>query len=172
MTPSSLAALSRHALELATTRSELAVTWLEHLLQLSMLQHHSGQWTWGRYVVVYPAGNGAVRDACARYRELLGRLRTGGSMLADTDFDTGATPRHGEYSLADDTYAELLKRLEKNGFDAVSDGLRRNILAYYRPVDGWRASSRRSRRKAHRRKQSSRRSRSRICHSTAATWFN
>jgi hypothetical protein len=59
------------ALDLATTRSELAVTWLEHLLLLSMLQHPSGQWTWGRYVVVHPAGNGAVVDACARYRGLL-----------------------------------------------------------------------------------------------------
>jgi hypothetical protein len=61
----------RRALELATTRSELAVTWLEHLLLLSMLQHPSGRWTWGRYVVVYPAGNAAVADACARYRDLV-----------------------------------------------------------------------------------------------------
>jgi hypothetical protein len=59
------------AFELATTRSELAVMWLEHLLLLSMLQHPSGEWTWGRYVVVHPAGNGAVVDACARYRDLL-----------------------------------------------------------------------------------------------------
>ena len=33
------------------------MTWLEHLLLLSMLQHPSGEWTWGRYVVVHPAGN-------------------------------------------------------------------------------------------------------------------
>ena len=59
------------ALELATTRSALAVTWLEHLLLLSMLQHPSGEWTWGRYAVVHPAGNGAVVDACADYRDLL-----------------------------------------------------------------------------------------------------
>lgn len=37
-------------------RSELAVMWLEHLLLLSMLQHASGAWTWGRYVIVHPAG--------------------------------------------------------------------------------------------------------------------
>lgn len=60
-----------HALELATSRSELCVTWLEHLLQLSMLQHPSGEWTWGRYAVVHPANNGAVADACAQYRDLL-----------------------------------------------------------------------------------------------------
>ena len=38
---------------------------------LSMLQHPSGEWTWGRYVVVHPADNGAVVDACARYRGFL-----------------------------------------------------------------------------------------------------
>jgi hypothetical protein len=59
------------ALDLAMTRTELAVMWLEHLLLLSMLQHPSGQWSWGRYVVVHPAGNGAVVDACARYRGLV-----------------------------------------------------------------------------------------------------
>ena len=59
------------ALELASTRSPLCVTWLEHLLLLSMLQHPSGEWSWGRYVVVHPAGNGAVVDACAAYEELL-----------------------------------------------------------------------------------------------------
>lgn len=58
-------------LDLASTRTELAVTWLEHLLLLSMLQHASGEWTWGRYVVVHPAGNGAVAHACARYQDLL-----------------------------------------------------------------------------------------------------
>ena len=42
---------------------ELAVMWLEHLLLLSMLQHESGAWTWGRYVVVHPAGNADVADA-------------------------------------------------------------------------------------------------------------
>ena len=29
-------------------RSDLAVMWLEHLLLLSMLQHSSGRWSWGR----------------------------------------------------------------------------------------------------------------------------
>lgn len=59
------------ALDLATTRSGLCVAWLEHLLMLSMLQHPSGEWSWGRYAVVHPAGNAAVVDACAQYQELL-----------------------------------------------------------------------------------------------------
>src|SRR5262249_33662547 len=49
-------------------RSELAEMWLEHLLLHSMLQHTSGVWSWGRYVVVYPAGNTDFAEACARYR--------------------------------------------------------------------------------------------------------
>ena len=51
------------ATDAAQGRSELAVMWLEHLLLLSMLQHASGAWTWGRYVVVHPAGNSDVADA-------------------------------------------------------------------------------------------------------------
>ena len=49
-------------------RTDLAVMWLEHLLLHSMLQHESGTWTWGRYVVVYPEGNVDLADAVARYR--------------------------------------------------------------------------------------------------------
>jgi len=52
-------------------RSRLSVMWLEHVLLLSMLQHDSGRWTWGRYVVVHPAGNTAVTHATDEYRELL-----------------------------------------------------------------------------------------------------
>jgi hypothetical protein len=52
-------------------RSDLAVMWLEHLLLLSMLQHASGSWSWGRYVVVHPVDNSDYADACARYRDLL-----------------------------------------------------------------------------------------------------
>ena len=51
-------------------RSDLAVMWLEHLLLHSMLQHESGTWTWGRYVVVHPEGNVDLTDAVTRYRDL------------------------------------------------------------------------------------------------------
>jgi len=52
-------------------RTELQQIWLDHLLVLSMLQHPSGVWTWGRFVLVYPAGNSSFAAAAARYRELL-----------------------------------------------------------------------------------------------------
>jgi PD-(D/E)XK nuclease superfamily len=64
-------AFAPHATDQVKGRSPLAVMWLEHLLLLSMLQHESGGYTWGRYVVVFPAGNVDVAAGCARYRGLL-----------------------------------------------------------------------------------------------------
>lgn len=80
------------ALDLATSRTELAVTWLEHLLLLSMLQHPTARWTWGRYVVVHPAGNGAIVDACARYRDLLVDRSTFAAITLEDLLAAGALP--------------------------------------------------------------------------------
>jgi hypothetical protein len=55
----------------ALNPSRLSVMWLEHLLLLSMLQHESGRWTWGRYVVVHPEGNIDIAHAGDEYRRLL-----------------------------------------------------------------------------------------------------
>jgi hypothetical protein len=55
----------------AVDRTNLLVMSLEHLLLLSMLQHVSGTWSWGRHVVVHPAGNTDFADACNRYGALL-----------------------------------------------------------------------------------------------------
>ncbi len=51
--------------------SRLSLIWLEHILLLSMLQHESGRWTWGRYVVVHPEGNTDIAHANDEYRKLL-----------------------------------------------------------------------------------------------------
>ena len=64
-------AFAEGATDALTGRSGLAVMWLEHLLLLSMLQHPGGHWRWGRYVVVHPAGNRDLAEACAGYRTLL-----------------------------------------------------------------------------------------------------
>jgi hypothetical protein len=80
------------ATDAVTGRSELAVMWLEHLLLLSMLQHPSGSWTWGRYVVVHPAGNSDYADACARYRTLLADQSTFASVTVEQLLDAGALP--------------------------------------------------------------------------------
>ena len=60
-------AFAAGAIDAVKGRRDLAVMWLEHLLLLSMLQHASGTWAWGRYVVVHPAGNTDFADACSRY---------------------------------------------------------------------------------------------------------
>ncbi|MEN3335951.1 MAG: hypothetical protein V7641_5316 [Blastocatellia bacterium] len=66
-----------------------------------------------------------------RYRALLAQLRTGKLDLPNTDFDTGRPVRAGEYKLADETYAKLLKQLAKHNFENASPELRRDILAFY-----------------------------------------
>jgi hypothetical protein len=86
-------AFKRRATESVEGRSDLAVMWLEHLLLHSMLQHSSGTWSWGRHVVVHPAGNPDVTDMCSRYRALLGDSSTFGSRTIEELFDSGVLPR-------------------------------------------------------------------------------
>jgi hypothetical protein len=66
-----------------------------------MLQHASGAWKWGRYVVVRSAGNSDFADACSRYRGLLVDQSTFGSATVEDLLDakvlparTGAALRH------------------------------------------------------------------------------
>ena len=73
----------------AVDRTDLLVMSLEHLLLLSMLQHESGAWTWGRYVVLHPAGNTDFADACSRYRALLVDRSTFGSATVEELLDGG-----------------------------------------------------------------------------------
>ncbi len=65
------AAFQPGATDVVKGRSGYAVMWLEHLLLLSMLQHEGGTWSWGRYVVIHPAGNTDFATACDGYRDLL-----------------------------------------------------------------------------------------------------
>jgi PD-(D/E)XK nuclease superfamily len=82
-------------------RNDLAVMWLEHLLLLSMLQHVGGTWTWGRYVVVHPAGNTDVADACARYRTLLADDSTFSSVTLEDVLASDVLPRGTAAALRD-----------------------------------------------------------------------
>ena len=67
------------------------------------------------------------------YRALLLETRIEGRPpLANTDFDTGEATRDGEYTLADKTYAKLLRDLAKEGFKGVTPELRANLLSFYR----------------------------------------
>ena len=89
------------AIEAVKGRSELAVMWLEHLLLLSMLQHESGTWSSGRYVVVHPGGNTDFVDACARYRDLLADRSTFSSMALEELLDADVRPAPTTAALSD-----------------------------------------------------------------------
>ena len=86
-------AFRRGAIDSLKGRSGLAVTWLEHLLVLSMLQHPRGRWTWGRYLRVRPRGNVDYSEAAERYRELLADDSTFGSITLEELLGAGALPR-------------------------------------------------------------------------------
>ncbi len=73
-------------------RGELAVTWLEHLLMFSMLQHDGGEWTWGRFVVIHPAGNTDIAELCARYGAMLSDESAFSSMALEEILATSALP--------------------------------------------------------------------------------
>jgi hypothetical protein len=81
--------------------TELAVMWLEHLLLLSMLQHASGTWSWGRYVVIHPAGNTDFTVACDRYRSLLADNATYASTTVEELLDADALPAHTTAALGE-----------------------------------------------------------------------
>jgi Zinc dependent phospholipase C len=66
-----------------------------------------------------------------RYQQMLAASSAGRLNLVNTDFDTGQPTKRGEYSLADDTYDELLGRLADRAFANVSEGLRSDLVAYY-----------------------------------------
>jgi PD-(D/E)XK nuclease superfamily len=95
------AAFRRRATAGLAGRSGLAVMWLEHLLLLSMLQHPSGRWRWGRYVVVHPAGNSDIADACTRYRGFLADDSTFSCMTLEDLLDSGALPARTTRALRD-----------------------------------------------------------------------
>jgi hypothetical protein len=73
----------------------------------------------------------SFRHANERYQAELARVSSGDLNFRNTDFDTGRPAKHGEYALADNTYAELLKRLEARKFEGVPIALRRDVLAFY-----------------------------------------
>jgi hypothetical protein len=73
----------------------------------------------------------SLDNARNRYRAVLEEVRGGTLRLRNTDFDNGGVTRHGEYRLADETYATLVHRLAGSEFAGTPEALRRNILQYY-----------------------------------------
>jgi hypothetical protein len=69
------------------------------------------------------------------FRTSLDALKAGRLHLVNTDFDTGRPAVRGEYSLADNTYDELLGNLADHAFANVSENMRSNLVAYYGDVE-------------------------------------
>jgi len=66
-----------------------------------------------------------------KYRIFLQQVHAGSLVLVNSDLDTGQQTKAAEYSLTDETYAELLGQLEQRKFDLTSPALRDNILSFY-----------------------------------------
>ena len=73
----------------------------------------------------------SFRDATARFRAEVRDLRDRQFEIRNMNFDTGRSSRYGEYTLADETYAELLEKLSDRQFAGTPVALRRNIVAFY-----------------------------------------
>jgi hypothetical protein len=70
-----------------------------------------------------------------RYAEALTALKGRRLNLANTDFDTGKPTARGEYSLADETYAELLNKHAEHKFARMPKALGANLVTYYGSQD-------------------------------------
>jgi len=73
----------------------------------------------------------SLADTRTRHAAALNAAGAGRLNLANTNFDTGKPAMHGEYPLADKTYAELLDTLKDRKFANVPDGLRASIKNFY-----------------------------------------
>jgi len=73
----------------------------------------------------------SINTTVDQYRIYLQQVRAESLELANTDFDTGKETKAAEYSLTDETYAQLLGQLAARKFDLTSPELRDNILSFY-----------------------------------------
>jgi zinc dependent phospholipase C len=93
----------------------------------------------------------SFKDTRERYRAALDALGRGRLNLPNTNFDTGKPSAHGEYVLADETYDELLHRLNDQHPADVAPALKNNINAFYASASP--PSSRKERKRAARIKE-------------------
>jgi hypothetical protein len=71
-------------------------------------------------------------NALQNYVQLVKQQGNAGrAILRNDNFDTGTVTTPGQYPLADQTYADLLDRLQKNNFASLSPEMRTTLLTYY-----------------------------------------
>jgi hypothetical protein len=68
------------------------------------------------------------------YRRLLGEQGAGRLTLENRDFDTGAPTRPGEYVLADETYAQLARKIAAREPPAADEKLIEDVLAFFKDL--------------------------------------
>jgi hypothetical protein len=73
----------------------------------------------------------SINTTVDQYRAFLEEARADALVLPNCDLDSGNPTKAAEYSLTDDTYAQLLDQLSKQKFNQTSPGLRDNILQFY-----------------------------------------
>lgn len=73
----------------------------------------------------------SINATVDQYRLYLEEVRAGTLVLPNRDLDDGITTKAAEYTLADETYANLLAGLSAQKFDGTSPQLRDNILEFY-----------------------------------------
>jgi hypothetical protein len=81
--------------------TELTVTWLVHLLVLSMLQHPNGEFTWGRFVLVHPESNTDYAELAARYGSVVADPSSYASITIEALLGSGALPAASVLALRD-----------------------------------------------------------------------
>jgi hypothetical protein len=77
----------------AVNGTDLTVSWLTHLLVLSMLQHSNREYEWGRYVLVHPRGNTDYTDAATRYAAALADPSTFAVLTVEEILASGVLPK-------------------------------------------------------------------------------
>jgi hypothetical protein len=65
------------------------------------------------------------------YHKLVQQVSAGDLRIPNRNLDTSWLTREGEYALADQTYADLLRRLDRDHFAHLTPAVRENILHYF-----------------------------------------
>ena len=73
----------------------------------------------------------SLEQSHARFDALLRDVRAGRLDLPNTNFDTGRPTEAGDYALADETHAEWLEALVKDGFAAAAPPVRGALEGFY-----------------------------------------
>jgi hypothetical protein len=73
----------------------------------------------------------SINTTVDQYRSLLQRQRAGSLALSNVDLDSGHGTRAADYSLTDDTYADLLTKLSSQEFTLATPELRDNLLTFF-----------------------------------------